>query len=198
MLPINEHTKSNQNNKSGVVFTTPEQVNHYTMKELLKKASKYTFGNPHGDCFLMTMCLTKYMLEEEGITLKSHIGGIKRGSEIVTHLWNSYEGKKIDLTSHRQPILRVNGMILGEPIEVLENAKIISIKKMDTKLVRDSAKYWIQIVRAIDKDDISVSHILLDNLKTGLVPYKTLKNALEHKIMKNPLLYQDFFDYMKR
>lgn len=168
------------------------------MKELLKKASKYTFGNPYGDCFLMTMCLSKYMLEEEGITLKSHIGGLKRGSEVVTHLWNSFEGKKIDLTSHRQPKLRVNGMILGEPIEVLENAKIVGIKKMDTKFVRDSAKKWIQIVRAIDKNDISVSHILLDNIKTGVVSYKILQNALDHKIMKDPLLYQDFFDYMNR
>lgn len=166
-------------------------------KELLEKASKYTFGNPYGDCYLMTMCLTKYMLEEKGITLKSHIGGIKRGKEVVTHLWNSYKTKKIDLTSHRQPKLRVNGMILGEPIKVLENAKIVSIKKMDTKFVRDAAKNWIQIVRTMDKNDVSVSHILLDNLKTGVVPYETLKNALDHKIIKDPLLYQDFFDYME-
>ena len=145
----------------------------------------------------MTMCLTKYMLEEKGITLKSHIGGIKRGNEIVTHLWNSYEGKKIDLTSHRQPKLIVNGMILGKPIEVVENAKIVGVKKMDTQYIRDGAKFWIALVEAMDKNDISISHILLNNIKTGLVPYKTLKNALDHKIIKDPLLYQKFFDYMK-
>jgi len=167
------------------------------MKELLEKAATYTFGNPNGDCYLMTMCLSKYMLEEEGIPLKAHIGGIKRGSEIITHLWNSFEGKKIDLTSHRQPKLVVNGAILGEPIEVLENAKIVGIKKMDTKSVRNSAKFWIQKVRAIDKNEVSVSHILLDNLKTGVVSYETLQNALDYKITKDPSLYQNFYDYMK-
>ena len=167
------------------------------MKELLQKAAIYTFGNSLGDCFLMTMCLSKYMLEEEGITLKSHIGGIKRGNEYITHLWSSYEGKKIDLTSHRQPKLVVNGAILDVPIEVLENAKIVGIKKMDNKLVRNSAKYWIENVKRIDKNEISVSHILLDNIKTGLVSYATLKNALDYKIMKNPSLYKNFYDYMR-
>jgi len=168
------------------------------MKDLLTKASKYTFGNEWGDCFLMTMCLSKYMQEEEGITLKAHIGGIKKGNKFITHLWNSYEGKRIDLTSHRQPELVVNGAILGEPIEVLENAKIVGIKKMDNKLVRNSAKYWIEDVRKRDKNEVSVSHILLDNIKTGAVPYETLQNALNYKITKNPLLYQDFFDYMSK
>ena len=168
------------------------------MKELLEKASEYVFGNAMGDCYLMTMCLSKYMLEEEGIVLKSHIGGIKRGREIVTHLWNSYEGKKIDLTSHRQPKLVVSGEILGEKIEVLENAKIISIKKMDTKIVRNSAKYWIEKVRLTDKKEVSVSHLLLDNLKTGLVSYEALQNALDYKITKSPSLYKDFYDYMNK
>jgi len=165
------------------------------MKELLEKAATYVFGNPNGDCYLMTMCLSKYMLEEEGITLKSHIGGIKRGREIITHLWNSFEGKKIDLTSHRQPELVVSGEILGEKIEVLENAKIVSTKKMDTKKVRNAAKFWIEKIR--DKKEVSVSHILLDNIKTGVVSYKTLKDALDYKITKAPLLYQNFYDYMK-
>ncbi len=132
------------------------------------------------DCFLMTMCLTKYRLEENGIMLKSHIGGIKRGKEYVAHLWNSYEGKRIDLTSHMQPELRVNGMIPGEPIRVIETAN----QKMYNKLVRESAKYWIQIVEIIDKHDISVSHILLENLKTAVVMYATLKrrNQREEEI----------------
>jgi len=168
------------------------------MKEILKKASTYTFDNgAEGECFLMTMCLSKYMLEEEGITLQSHIGGIKRGKEYVTHLWNSYEGKRIDLTSHRQPKLVVNGAILDEPIEVLENAKIVGIKKMDNKLVRTSAKSWIENVRSRDKNEVSVSHLLLDNIKTGVVPYEKLKNALNYKITKNPSLYQHFYNYMK-
>ena len=166
------------------------------MKELLEKASKYTFGNPYGDCFLMTMCLTKYMLEEKGIALKSHVGGIKRGNEYVTHLWNSYEGKRIDLTSHKQPKLRLNGMILGEPIEVIENAKLVSINKMNNKQVRESAKCWVQLGKVIDKDDISVSHILLENLKTGVVPYETLKKALDHKTNNGQFFYKKFFDYM--
>ena len=165
------------------------------MKELLEKAATYVFGNPNGDCYLMTMCLSKYMLEEEGVTLKTHIGGIKRGSIIVTHLWSSFEGKKIDLTSHRQPELVVSGAILGEPIEVLENAKIIGIKKMDTKIVRNSAKFWIEKIR--DKKDISVSHLLLDNIKTGVVSYEALENALNYKITKNPYLYKNFYNYMK-
>lgn len=166
------------------------------MKKLLEKAATYTFGTSNGECFLMTMCLSKYMLEEEGITLKSHIGGIKRGNEFVTHLWNSYESKKIDLTSHRQPKLVVNGAILGEPIEVLENAKIVGIKKMNNKLIRTSAKFWIEKIR--DKREVSVSHLLLDNLKTGVVSYEALQNALNYKITKTPLLYQDFYDYMKK
>jgi len=169
------------------------------MKEVLEKASTYTFGNTNGDCFLMTMCLSKYMLEEEGITLKAHIGGIKRGNEYVTHLWNSYEGKKIDLTSHRQPKLVVNGAILGKPIYGLfENAKIVGIKKMDNKIVRAYSKYWVETIKARDKNEVSVSHILLDNLKTGLVPYETLKNALDYKITKSPSLYQHFYNYMKK
>jgi len=167
------------------------------MKNVLEKASKYTFENVNGDCFLMTMCLTKYMLEEKGITLKSHIGGIKRGNEYVTHLWNSYEGKRIDLTSHRQPKLIVNGAILDEPIKVLENAKVVGIKKMDNKLVRTSSKHWIEDVRSRDKNEVSVSHLLLDNIKTGVVSYETLQNALNYKITKNQSLYQHFYNYMK-
>jgi len=171
------------------------------MKELLEKASTYRFGNgAEGECYLMTMCLTKYMLEEEGITLQSHIGGIKRGKEYVTHLWNSYEGKRIDLTSHRQPKLVVNGSILGEPIKVIENAKIVDIKKMDNKTVRESAKHWVQYVREGDKNSISISHILLDNLKNkknGLVSYETLQKALNYKITKNAYLYKNFYNFMK-
>ena len=167
------------------------------MKNVLEKASKYTFENVNGDCFLMTMCLTKYMLEEKGIALKSHIGGIKRGNEYVTHLWNSYEGKRIDLTSHRQPKLIVNGAILDDPIKVLENAKVVGIKKMDNKLVRTSAKHWIENVRSRDKNEVSVSHLLLDNIKTGVVSYETLQNALNYKITKNKSLYQHFYNYMK-
>ena len=171
------------------------------MKELLEKASVYTFGNGNeGECFLMTMCLTKYMLEEEGIQLQSHIGGIKRGKIYVTHLWNSYEGKKIDLTSHRQPKYVVNGSILDEPIEIVENAKIVDIKKMDNKIVRDYSNHYKKIVSDRDKNMISVSHILLDNLKKGsdLIPYETLENALNYRItMINPFLYKNFYDYMK-
>lgn len=171
------------------------------MKELLKKASTYTFDNgAEGECFLMTMCLTKYMLEEEGITLQSHIGGIKRGKMYVTHLWNSYEGKRIDLTSHRQPKLVVNGSILGEPIEIEENAKIVDIKKMDNKIVRSYSKLYFDSTRKRDKNSITVSHILLDNLnnnKDGLVSYEILQKALNYRITYQPFLYKNFYDYMK-
>ena len=146
----------------------------------------------------MTMCLSKYMLEEHGTLLKTHIGGIKRTKkDITTHMWSSYNGKRIDLTSHTQPDLRVNGMILDEPIETIQNAKLIFVKYMNTRIVKESAKQWIDICERLDKNDITVSHLLLKNIKTGLVPYEQLQKVLNYKIKKRtPFLYQNFFDYM--
>ena len=170
------------------------------MTELLKKAATYTFGNPAGECYLMTMCLSKYMLEEEGIALTSHIGGIKNKNnknDIVTHLWSSYNGKIIDLTSHRQPELVVNGAILNEPIEVFENATRVKSKKMKSLRCIEFAQDMVKEVRGIDKNAISVSHLFLDYRKTGIVPYNILQNALDYKITKTPSLYQNFYNYMK-
>jgi len=170
------------------------------MTKLLEKAATYTFGNPDGDCFLMAMCLSKYMLEEEGIMLKSHIGGIKNENnenDIVTHLWSSYNGKIIDLTSHRQPELVVNGVILDEPIKVLENATRVKSQKMKNLIFREFAQSMVERLRVIDKNAISVSHLFLDYRKTGVVPYKILQNALDYKITRTPSLYQNFYNYMK-
>ena len=171
------------------------------MKYLLKKASKYRFGNSSGECFLMTMCLTKYMKEEKGITLQTHVGGIQNENDkndLVVHLWNSYKGKMIDLTSHTQPELRVKGEILGKKIKGFENSKRVSNKTMDTPILINYAKDWIIDRSKIDKNDITIDHIFVDNVKTGLVSYETLQNALDYKIARtqSPFLYQDFYDYM--
>ena len=168
------------------------------MKDLLTKASKYRFGTKLGECFQMTMCLSKYMLEEEGIQLKTHIGGIRNSGATTVHLWSSYEGKTIDLTSHTQPMDRVQAEILGEKIEGFENAKRVSSKKINTSHVRSFSKEMVRYFREEDKNDITVHHIFLKNVKTGLVPYETLKNALDYKTKKNPALYQDFYDYMSK
>ncbi len=168
------------------------------MRDLLTKASKYSFGSPNGECFQMTMCLSKYMLEEEGIQLKTHIGGIRNSGGTSVHLWSSYEGKIIDLTSHTQPMDRVQAVILGEKIEGFENAKRVSSKKINTSGVRSFSKQMIKHFREEDKNNITIHHIFLDNLKTGLVSYETLKNALDYKMKKTPSLYQNFYDYMSK
>ncbi len=183
--------------KSKKLNLQEQQLKRKRLKQILKKASKYRFGNEFGDCFLMTMCLSKYMFEEENILLKTHIGGIKKSREdITTHLWSSYNGERIDLTSHTQPNSRVNGMILDEPIKIIQNAKLIYIKDMNTKLVKDCAKLFVNHLDAIDKRDTSVSHLLLKYIKTGIVPYEHLQKILDYKLQRSPELYIDFFNFM--
>ena len=174
------------------------------LKKMLIKASEYRFGQKNGDCFLMTMCLSKYMFEEEGILLETHLGGIKKSSKNITiHMWSSYNGKRIDLTSHTQPDLRVNGMILDEPIDTEtslfgppQNAKLIYIKDMNTRVVRDGAKYWIDRVKLEDKNDTTISHLLLQYIKTGIVPHEHLQKIFDYKVKRSPHLYRNFFNFM--
>ena len=86
------------------------------MKEIIKKAADIEFGMAAGDCVLMTLCLRKYMKEEHNIELKAHVGALINEYGTTLHMWNSYKGKMIDLTAHKQPYETAQSVILDEPI----------------------------------------------------------------------------------
>lgn len=151
------------------------------MKDILRKASKIEFDIPTGDCVIMTLCLTKYMKEKYDIELTAHIGALVSKKGITLHMWNTYEGKIIDLTAHKQQHDKGQSLILGEPISGKGNSKRVISYKIDSERVRAFARKVISDAAKTDTDAVTDAHIFLNNERTGKLPYDEVITILGTK-----------------
>ena len=67
-----------------------------------------------GSCIPMSRALVQYMNEKYAIRLITHTGFLVDGQIKVPHMWVSYHGRCIDLTSHKQDGISIKPIILKE------------------------------------------------------------------------------------
>ncbi len=157
----------------------------HELEEILRKAANIEFGNEWGDCLIMTLCLTRYMKEVHGIELKVHIGALVGSKGTTLHMWNSYKGKMIDLTAHKQRGETAQSFILDKPISIDGNSKRVLSYKLNSDTIRNFARGMTKTAESIDPDVSTISHIFLKYERTGKIPYNDVKDIMNTEERKS-------------
>ncbi len=172
------------------------KVDEAELKEILQEASGIKFDNAWGDCLLITLCLTRYMKEEYDIELKAHIGALRSEEGATLHMWNSYKGKMIDLTAHRQREETAQSVILDNPISKEGNSKRVVSYKINSEDLRSFAKGMAKSAEEMKPDSESVSHIFLKYERTGKIPYDDILSLMNTESRKEN--YEEFKSKMNQ
>lgn len=105
--------------------------NSLSAQKIIKKiscllANKIEEDNIKGACNRIPFILKYYLHRYHNIVIDIHFGLIEYEGKYAVHNWNSYEGKKIDITIHSQLINELNSdcLILDE-IYIRKDNRII-------------------------------------------------------------------------
>ncbi len=172
------------------------KINEEDLRTILKKASEIEFGNAWGDCLLMTLSLTRYLKEEYGVELKAHIGALVGEEGTTLHMWNSYKGKMIDLTAHKQRGETAQSFILDTPISEEGNSKRVVSYKINSEPLRDFARNMAKYAEEKSPESLSISHIFLKYERAGKIPYDDIPSLMDTESRRNN--YEKFKSYMNQ
>ncbi len=67
-----------------------------------------------GACIDMNTAMKSYLKDRYGVDIELHSGWLMQGDKKVPHMWSSYNGKLIDVTSHKQDGIEVDPIILED------------------------------------------------------------------------------------